>query len=89
MLVYYHNRVTQELTWDFPFDDQLAYTWKRKLSTDNTEIFVETTTIQEVWHRAPQYLHSTPERPTPAPCPHEDDEHIDAGRTQLIHQSID
>ena len=89
MEIYYRNVETGLSTWDYPFNDRLANTWKRMLSTDNLEFFVEYTRMQEVWHRTPQYRSDTPQGPAPPTNLYEDGEHMDPGKTQQNHQSID
>ena len=89
MEVYFYNVDAGHSQWEYPFNDRLANTWKRMLSTDNLEFFVDYTTMQEVWHRTPQYRSDTPQGPAPPPNLYKDGKHMDHAKTQHIHQSID
>ena len=89
MDVYYYNFDARHSQWDFPLDDQMANTWKRKLSTDNLQFFVEYTQMQEIWHRTPQYRTDVTPGTVPPTNLYEDEEHQDYYKTQHIHQSIE
>ena len=89
MEVYYYDANTGTLQWDFPSDYLLAPMWKRKLSTDNVEHFVEERGYAENWYKEPRNRNDpTGDRDTSATL-YEDSEHYDEGKTQYIHQAIE
>ena len=83
--VYYYDSDGKHTQWDFPPDYLLANTWKRKLSTDNLEHFVEYGGFQETWHKNPRFRHDPTRAPDTPTNVYEDEEHYDRPKTQHIH----